>query len=127
MNIREQVAQRIAEAGPAIAERIVAAMAEDLLAKRVKQVLDAFSEVDGLKVQVKRLRPDLISFDENGAIASSAYSKARVEERQKLARRIGKIEAALAKALERNDFADLASLGAGKDPKVQEDGADDAD
>jgi hypothetical protein len=126
MDIREQVAQRIAESGPAIAERVIAALTEELRAKRTKQILDAFTELDGLRLQLKKAKPDVLAYNEAAEVVSANFSKQRIEERAKLTKRINRIEAALAKALENNDFADLSGLGGAKD-KAQPDGeADDA-
>ena len=113
MNLKEAVAQKVSSAGPIIAERVVTIMAEATIAKRVKMIADAYAELDNLAKELRKEKPDVVTYTHEGEIASAAYSKAKLDARNKIAARISKVENAINKALENNDFNDLGSLGAG--------------
>lgn len=114
INIREAVAERIANSGELVAERVVDALADTTLQKREQQVSQAITESDNLARDLQKLKPDALTFNQDGTVAAEAFTKARIEQRAKLKSRIEKIENALAKALEKNDWNPIAHLG-GKD------------
>jgi hypothetical protein len=113
MNIKKAVAEKIASSNDAVAARVIDAMAEATLAKRVKTITDAYIEVDNLNKDLRRAKPDMVTYAEDGAVASSLYSKAALEARNKIIARISKVSKAIDKALS-GDFTDINNIGDNK-------------
>ena len=118
MKLAEAVAARIANSGVTIFDRVVDIMAGEAITKRVKQITTAMTEADNLVKELRRLKPDVVGYHEDGFVISSAFSKARIDERAKNINRQKKIEAAIADALDKGDWAKIGQLGA-KDSKPE--------
>lgn len=114
MNITEAVAKKIADAGPDTLERVVSTLAEEVLRKRVNALVSAYTESDNLAKKLRTLKPDQLGYDDTGAVVSQSYSKQRLEERKKVEARTARVNKAINKAVESNDFGDLFKLGDGK-------------
>lgn len=109
--IREAVAAKIAASGPSILEQVADALAEEVIGKRVKQVHAAMTELDNIARDLKKLKPDQVAYDESGTVQNSFFSKKVIDDRKKLSEREAKIQKALAKALENNEWGDMGNLG----------------
>ena len=111
MNIREAVTERIAKSGDEIASRVVDLLAEETLKKRVQQITQAMTESDNLNRDLKKMKPDIVTYNADGSRASESFSKKVIDDRNKAMARIKKVEAAITKALDTGDYGDVASLG----------------
>jgi hypothetical protein len=123
MNIREAVAEKIKNSTSAVTDAAVDIMAQKVIQKRVEQVVAAFTELDNLDRELKKCKPDLISYNDDGSVKDTSWSKGAFEARKKLSDRHDKIEKALEAALgDKGDFNSLASLGGkGGDEKKSND------
>jgi len=74
-------------------------------------VMDKLSD---LEKQLKKLTPDQANYDEQGNKVTEYFSKARIEERDKITGKINKSTKALTNALEKKDFSDVFNLAAEK-------------
>jgi DNA-binding ferritin-like protein len=110
MNIKEAVAERIASSGEEISRRVVDFLAEATIAKRAKMVTDAIIEVDNLTKDLKRLKPDLTAYNQDGTVASQNWSKKAADDHARLSGRIAKVTKAIDSALAGN-FNDIGNLG----------------
>ena len=63
------------------------------------------------KERQKIARPDQVTFNADRTPATETYSRARLDELDKADRKIGKLTAALDKAIDTGDLADLYNLG----------------
>jgi hypothetical protein len=116
-SVREAVAEKLATSGETVKGRVVDLMVEETLKKRVGQVMSAMTERDNLEKDLRKLKPDVLHYDESGAPAATLYSKVAIEQRKKVTDRIAKVEKAIAKALDENDFGDVMQLGGKEPPK----------
>ena len=74
-------------------------------------MVQAFAELDKVEKELRKLNPDVIHYDKDGAPHAPAYSKAVFESRKKVLERQGRLEKALEKALgDAQDYNDLSSL-----------------
>ncbi len=120
--VREAVAARIAGSAPEVFEKVAGILAQETIDKRVKQLVASMTEFDNKSRDLKKLRPDVVSYNAAGQAVTENYSKAAVEARAKLTKRIDKIEQAIAKALaDPPNYDALMSLGDGKTDKSDAD------
>lgn len=121
ISVKEVVSQRIADSGPKIFDKVVDILAEEIITKRVKQIVEAQTEYEKLEKEFKKLVPDVVSYDGEGKVASENFSKSRIDARSKATKRMEKIKAAIDKALENNDFSGMNNLGNGNDESKKPD------
>jgi hypothetical protein len=105
--LTEKVAEQIGACGPQVAERVIAHLVEQEVNRRSEAVIKALSVMDRLSREGRKIVPDLVAYDENGAVLSKNWSKAKLEERKANATKVEKLQKAIDKALEQDDFADL--------------------
>lgn len=100
--IHATVATRLAAAAPSIQDAVVDALVAKVLEARKSALLQALDEVSKCDRELNKLRPDMVTYTENGQKASESYSKKAVDERQRLQSRKSKIIQAVELAMETN-------------------------
>jgi predicted nucleic acid-binding Zn-ribbon protein len=100
--IHSAVADRLTSALPEIKSAVVEAMAAKTLEARKNAVLAAVEEVSKLDREIGKMRPDMVSYTEDGKIASETYSKKVIDDRKKANERKTKVVLALENAYEVN-------------------------
>ena len=108
--VTESVAEKLAQAGPTVREKVLNALTEKEITRRSNAIIQALGKLDDLEVQLKKVKPDQTSFDESGNKLSETYSQKRLEERTKLSKNIKRYQDAINTALEHNKFEPLESL-----------------
>jgi hypothetical protein len=108
--INEQVAERIKGIAPDVENKVVDLLVDKEVNRRVEIITQGLGKLEELDRESRKLsKPDVETFGEDGNLSSSGYSKARKEEREKLAQRIDKLTKAVEKAVG-GDIGDLANL-----------------
>jgi hypothetical protein len=97
-SVKETVAERIAQLGPAVQEGVVGVLVDQVKDKRVKAVLTALNLIEENGKNLKKIKPDQ-TFGPDHKVVSETFSKANMEQRKKLEESTAKIEKALAEAL----------------------------
>lgn len=121
MNIQTAVLNAIAnfstplpDGSPSVLfSRVVDALAEETVAKRVQQVTSAYTEWLKQDKEIKRVKPDVVSYNADGTVKDEAWTKAGLDAKKKITDRIAKIEKAITNALEKNDWQAMNDLGSG--------------
>lgn len=94
--MKEAVSARIAEMNPSVFARVTDKLAEEALEKRVNQLVSALGAYDNLQKDFYRIKkPDVQSYDENGNVTSSSYSKDAVTKMKEMKEKMDKIERAV--------------------------------
>jgi hypothetical protein len=106
-NIATAVAERLANIAPAVADKVVEHLVNKELTRRSEAVIGGLSELDKLKGEFKKLKPDVNTFNEDGSAATSSWTKPKLEEKNKAEQKIAKLTKAIDKALNDNDYSDL--------------------
>lgn len=114
--VTDKIAEKIAAIAPQVEDRVVETLVERQLKKRSEAMVIVLDLIDKETAALKKLRPDLELISASGQELEACYSKARWQERQKLQGKIEKMEKAIAKAIEHNEYADLYNLSSGKNP-----------
>jgi len=89
--------------------RVKEAFVERELQKRTDAMVKAFDKLTEARSDLKKIKPDVIAYDENGQEVSAQYSKAKVDERKKAQEKVAKIESAINLALT-GDYSKLYSV-----------------
>jgi hypothetical protein len=92
-------------------------LVERELDKRSNALVSVMDLLNKAESELKKLKPDQNGFDDSGKVVSSSYSKEKLDERNKIVARIGKLEKAINKALDPNspDYSDCYNLASGAD------------
>lgn len=91
---------------------------ENLAGKEIEsRVNKTLAAVDALRLArqtLKKIKPDLESFDGEGKLVAATFSKAKHEERKKLQEKIEQLDGALTEVFEKQNFEKLKKFGLDK-------------
>lgn len=110
ISVQQKIAEKIIELAPTVEEAVVDTLVERELVKRSEAVVQCMDLLSKLEGELKRIKPDQVSYDTDGKIISESFSKGKFEEKKKLIERIGKFTNAITKALEKSDYGDVYNL-----------------
>ena len=108
--IGEQVAEQLGNSGIQITERVITHLVEKEVSRRAEAIIKALSNLDALDKEGRKIKPDLVGYDDAGKIISQSWSKQKIDERNVNIAKIAKLQAAIDKALDKNDFSDLFNM-----------------
>ena len=117
--INTAVAERLAAIAPEVTSKVIDHLVTKELNRRSEAVINGLGELDKLKSEQKKLKPDVISYNEDGSVASSNWSKAKLEEKNKVDQKIAKLGKAIDKALVENDYSDLFNVSKSSAPAAE--------
>lgn len=109
-NINTEVANRLAAISPVVTEKVIDHLVSKEVNRRADAVITALGSIDKFTAELKKHKPDVVSYDDAGAVVSASWTKAKLEEKNKVENSIKKLNAAVEKALNENDYADLFNL-----------------
>ena len=110
MELKNDVAGKVAELSPAIKDAIISKLAEEEIKIRKDEALTAITQIEILEKEIRKIKPDQESFDAKGDKVSETYSKQAIDNRNKKQQALDKWNAALKKALEEHDWKSLKEL-----------------
>lgn len=114
MEIQTKIAEKISEIAPSLEKEIIEALVNRELSKRSTAIVTALDELSKMEKDLKKVKPDQQGFDGEGKVVSETYSKAKLEEMNKLKQKIEKFTKAIDKALN-GDMGDVYNLNSSKD------------
>lgn len=116
--LRETVAAQVAQISPAVMDRVVAHLVAEEERKRADAIVKGVGDLNALQRERNKIaRPDAVTYNADRSVAAESYSKARLDEIEKLDKRIDKLTKALDKALA-GDMGDLLNVAKGGEPKA---------
>lgn len=112
MSIAQAIADQIAKCAPATSERVINAMVEREVTKRSDAIVKVLDKLSKAKAESYKIKPDIVSYDEEGKPAVQNWSKDQLEKRKKNAEQILKMERAIDKATDdkKPDMSDVYNL-----------------
>lgn len=110
LSISMKVAERISTAGTTILTKVVDSLANVEIEKRADALLKAVNLAVATQRELNKAKPDVVSYNDDGSVKDASWTKPKLEEKKKLVEKLAKIEAAVAKAIEKNDFSGVLSL-----------------
>lgn len=111
MDSKKIAALTPSDLGPAFARLGAGAPAGSRIDWRVTQIMHAFGDSDRLRRDLRRMGQDTVVDGEISEIVAGNFRCGGLSERDRISRRIGKIEAAIALALDSGDFSLMDNLG----------------
>lgn len=114
-SIAISVAEKIASSTNTVIDAVVNTLAEKEVARRIDAVTKVYNLINENTKQLSKMKADVIVYDENSVVISSNWTKGALDSRKKLVDKHNKLNNALAKALDKNDFSDLFNLASGKE------------
>lgn len=99
-DVLSEISETIKNDGNAtVMARVKEAFVERELQKRTDALVKAFDKLTEARSDLKKIKPDVVAYDEDGKEVSASYSKAKIDERKKAQEKVGKIESAINAAL----------------------------
>ena len=105
----ESVQASISGGTNTVVDRVRAALVDKELEDRKAAVLTVLSKLQEARKDAKKIKPDQETYNADGAIVTSTFSKAKVEELKKSKELQDKLESAIVKALE-GDFGKVKEM-----------------
>lgn len=92
-----------------VVARVQETFVERELTKRTDALVKAFDKLSAAKGDLNKIKPDNVLYNEDETVASSTFSKAKLEERNKARKAVKKIEDAINAALA-GDFSKVYNI-----------------
>jgi hypothetical protein len=108
--IHVKVAAQLAELAPRVEAKVIEALTERELNKRSEAAVKGIDQLNRLRTDMYKLKPDQVVYDKEGTKISEGYSKSVIDQREELTKKTNKLTNALNKALDKDDFNDLYGL-----------------
>ncbi len=109
-SIKEAIVLAIKGSSEQIVKSVIEELADVEIQVRKNLVIKAMNKLDELEKEGKKLKPDNISYNEDGTIATSTWTKGALDAVKKNRESIAKIENSIEKALSQNDYEGLKSI-----------------
>ena len=112
MDIKQTLKELLNDSNEQVQNKVVDHLYQNELTRRTNAVLKVLEKIDELDSSYrKEAKPDVETFNEDGSKASQYYSKERTESLKKIRENKEKLEKALQKAFNSNDFSEVLNLG----------------
>jgi hypothetical protein len=106
----EKVTSGIKSGQDAVINQVVGHFVKKEQDRRADAVISAMDKLASYDRDLKKIKPDQVGFDLGGQKVSETYSKAKVDEMNKIKSATEKLEKALTKALENAEYGDLFNI-----------------
>jgi lysine/ornithine N-monooxygenase len=110
-NIHAAVKEAVAASTAGIKDKVVNLFVEKELKKLEDAVLKAIADLDTARQEVRKIKPDVETFDADGKVVTTGYHKATLETIKKAKEKVAKLDAAVQAALVDNDYSKVLKLG----------------
>ena len=127
LTMLQQVATQIGSIGPVVEDKVIGVLVQREVEKRSNALVAGFDVLDKLEKEGRRIKPDVVAYDEQGAVTSSQWSKTKLEERNNHNKKLAKVRSALERALTAGDYSKLYEVASGKPIKEEADDAGQAE
>ena len=110
-SIKQIIADKLKASAPIVKESIIQQLVDaEILVRKELIITKGLNKLDELNKELKKLKPDNISYDSEGKVLSETWTKAAVDNAKKIKDTITKVENAIEKALTENNYDLLRNL-----------------
>jgi hypothetical protein len=117
-NFHALVKERVLAASPSIKNSVIQSFVDKEVAKIETAIGTAITQLDVEKAELRKIKPDNTTFDENGKVVNSSYNKDTVEKLKAKREKVAKIEKAIQDALDGTDYSKVLGLSKEDKPKA---------
>lgn len=111
-SVKEVVTERLGSVGPVVRDKVIDILVDAEVEKRTTAVVNVVRKLDEAVVALRKInKPDNETFNEDGSVATTSFSKARLDDIKKTKEIVSKLEAALELAFDKSDFTKVFELG----------------
>lgn len=111
MDIKIQVAERLIGSSKSVKDKVLEVLTNKELERRTEACLKIIEKIEELDKQYKKeSKPDIETYNEDGTVDKTSFSKEKVDSLRKLREQRVRFDDALKKALEQNDFSKALEL-----------------
>jgi hypothetical protein len=97
------VAAKVNSSSSEVRDRVVATLVERELAVRTETVEKTVAKLKELSGEFKKIRADVVAYDESGVTVTSNWSKEQLEKKNKARAKVDQLEKALGTYFEKGD------------------------
>lgn len=108
-----------AQANGDIKNRVIAALAEEEIAKRAQILTAGLAAFKAATAELRKIKPDQKAYDADGKVAAETYSEANVKKLREARERVAKIEKAIAAAVNDANYDELKKFADSKPGKEE--------
>lgn len=108
IQIRDEVKNKVKTAD--IRSRVVATLVEAESASRAELLSAALVERKKTEAEIRKINPEVKTYDEDGKVLSETYTKQQVDDRKKLKDKLAKVDKEISKAITDADYEGLKNL-----------------
>jgi hypothetical protein len=106
VTLRERVEQAISGSGEIVVARVVDAFVETEIKRRADILTAGVNTMRQLEIDLRKIKPDVVHVDENGAQVASHYTVNKQKELQNHRQKMANLDGAISAVLEKPDDAD---------------------
>jgi aconitase A len=106
-DVQTVVVEKIKKSTPEVFDQVVEILAQEEIKERTKLVVDAFKKITTIEDEIKKVRPDQSSYNQEGEVISESYSKIAFENLKKLNDKKIKLTTAIENAFKSLDYSML--------------------
>lgn len=110
VTVQATVKSKISECNPIVIDAVVQHFLNNEITRRVDLMVKLMECRDKLDSALKRVKPDVVTYDGKGGIASSGYSKAADERVKTIAELLYKVTFSLNDMISKSDYSKAAEL-----------------
>ncbi len=108
--VTERVADQLKSISETVNEKVISVLVEREVNKKTDQLVSAIDALQTMERELRKIKPDIEAYDDNGKLVSANWSKAKLEERKKLNERINKARKAINMAVEKGDYSKVGEV-----------------
>ena len=113
-SIRDEASSVLKSSQNTVRERLITGLVEAELANRVKILQDGFARRDTASKDLSAIRPDNISYAQDGSKLQEGWSQPQLKKRNEAVQKLTKIDGAISKALNEANFEELKKIVSSK-------------
>lgn len=107
VEIQKDIKTRLVSTNDVVREKYIEGEVASKVVERVALLKSAIAKAVEIDKEIKKIKPDQVLYDVNGAVVQEYYSKAVSDKLKELKDKSVKLEAAIIKAFETADYSEL--------------------
>lgn len=121
VNLLSSISERVKHSAEDVRKQVIEQRVKAVVDQRADMLDKALTVRETLSKEINKIsKPDVQTYTESGAVASSSYSEERVKQLKDKREKLAKVDKAIALALDNNDWSKLNEVKADKPEQKKE-------